>query len=157
MKSKDRKLLIRALEEDLGASERRQLERLLEASAQARRQLDALERLQETIESASMLELSSFSPGFSDRVMRRVAAARSRRATARGGFADQLAVAFYRIAAAGVVVAAGLGAFGLISKPETSQQTPVEAVLGLPSYSLESALTLEGAAVLPEPESESSR
>jgi ferric-dicitrate binding protein FerR (iron transport regulator) len=69
MKPEDQRLLLRSFDEVLIPAEQERLGRLLDASPEARAELESLQRLRETVHG---VRYDSFGPHFADRVMQRV-------------------------------------------------------------------------------------
>lgn len=140
MKNKDRKLLSRFLEGELSSREESRLRRLLAESPEASEELRKLKAVQHLVSSSTT---PTFSPGFADRVMARVASERLAKATNGRTLADSLAPAFYRVAVAGTAAVIALGALGLVQGADDTGQSAVEIMLGLPAYTFESAYEVE--------------
>ncbi len=68
---------------------------------------------------------ASFGPGFSDRVMRRVAEEQE------SGLVLVAPAQFLRVAATGALIAAALATFSLLQRSEERTQSTLEALLGL--------------------------
>lgn len=128
-----RNLMMRALENDaLSADEHNELRALVAADPAAREEMMELHALAAAARAAAR---HSFGPGFADRVLERLA----RRVESRfPSFADMLAPLFYRVAGGALFLALAIGGYNVVAS-SGPDQTPIEAALGLPSVTVESA------------------
>jgi anti-sigma factor RsiW len=150
MKNRHRKLLLRSLEGDLSSQDEARLRKLLAESAEAAAELRQLESLKRLVSESAA---PTFAPGFTGRVMSAVGSESRAQADNGRALADYLAPVFNRVAVAGVAVVLALGALGLAEGSNDSGQSALEAVLGLPAYTFESAYEVDDEllALLAEP------
>ncbi len=135
-----REQLLRYLEGSLSSHEQEQLSAQLEESGELQEELRALSALYQTVGSSTE---RTFAPGFSRRVMQRVPSPSGARDST-GNFYEALHWAFLRVAVIAVLLTTGIGAYnaGTYLQMDASQSL-VEAIMGLPEVSMESALTYD--------------
>lgn len=133
----DRELLIRYRDGELAGEEKDRLEARLRSEVDLRGRLERLDDLSEELRRSAT---TSFAPFFASRVMARVRDAES------GGpveaLYESLRWMFARVAVVGLVVMLGLGAYSALGGGYGG--SVVDAVLGLPEATLQTALTLGG-------------
>lgn len=123
---------MRAVSNELSAGELNEFHRLLENDPAARQEYRRMKRLAGAVGTSAR---RSFGPGFSDRVMERLGRKSERR---QYSFADLLAPMFYRVAGAALAIAVTIGVYN-VTLSSGADQSPIEAALGLPSTTVESA------------------
>jgi anti-sigma factor RsiW len=141
MRRDERELLTLAALGEIRGADVEKLEALLARSAEARAEFEELGRLRSLVQA----EAPRFAPGFEDRVIARI------RPVARESailppvprFADSLAFAFRRVAAAGVAIAFTLAALNVLRASGSLAGNPLEAALAWPAVTFESAYELE--------------
>lgn len=130
-----KKLMVRSLTggaNELSADEQKELQALLSADENAREEFLNMNELVSVVSTSAR---RSFGPNFADRVVEQLA----RRVESRfPSFADLLAPLFYRVAGAGLALTLAIGAYNVVVVSGTDQ-TPLEAALGLPSVTVEAA------------------
>jgi anti-sigma factor RsiW len=130
----DHELLIRLLGGELPADERTRVERRL---AEEPELAERWSRLKDTARALEAGAADSFEPFFSTRVLARIRSVPGTESTYEG-----LRWAFARLAVACLVVAVGLGLYSALGGGFGG--TIVEAMLGLPETTLETAWALGG-------------
>ncbi len=141
MKEKERRLLLRALSDELSPAERKRLGLLLERSEEARQGLERMRRLEHALADAADDTLEA---GFADRVMRGIHAAPVHAARREDSFAgdpfagdpfaaivEMLRPLFIRVAPAALALASVIAAYNIASGSR-SEKTAVESAFGLP-------------------------
>ncbi len=132
----DNEKLLRYIEGDLSAANRRNIEEGLAEEASLRKALDTLRALHGTLRTT---RAESFGPYFSERVMRRLQGVGQAPAES---FYNGLQWVFLRTATASLVVAVAFGIYNAITYQSLGAASSfVEAVFGLPSASLMDALS----------------
>lgn len=132
--------LLRFLEGSLAPQEEARLSAQLARDAQLQQELRTLSTLRETIEPATG---ATFDSGFPQRVMKRLPSAASASETL-GSFHEALPWAFLRVAVVALLLTAGLGAYNAGTHLQMDGEASlVEAVLGLPDVSMETALAYD--------------
>lgn len=122
MREKDRKVLLRAIADELGPDERARLDDRLGADPELRAAQERLGHLQALVR--EMPRAVEFRPGFAGRILTRLTAEAPRR------LQTSLALHFRRLAPAAFVLIVGLLAHNLLTGGAQAQ-SPVEAALGL--------------------------
>lgn len=142
--NRNRELLLRSLDGELSPAESEMLEASLSGSVELRAEQQRLMQLRKALGESGA---RSFSDGFSNRVMQRVWEARE---ASRGvtealpdGMYESIRWLFVRLAPACLIVAVGLGLYSSVIVEESLSSSIVEAVLGLPAETLDTALFLE--------------
>lgn len=133
--NRQRSLMMRALSGDvheLSADEQKELQALVDADPEAREELRRARRLAGAV---SLSTRRSFGPSFADRVVERLAQKVESRFAS---FSDMLAPLFYRVAGAALALTLAIGVYNVVAA-SGPDQTPIEAALGLPSVTVESA------------------
>jgi hypothetical protein len=138
----DRELLLRWLEEDLTPAERVRVRLRLEAEPDMRAELERLRALQQAVSESGQ---PTFAPFFSDRVMRRLAAAEAEAEAASESLYESLRWAFARVAVACLVLAVALGTYSAAGRGSDLSTGFLDSVLGLPATTLDTALLLGAA------------
>jgi anti-sigma factor RsiW len=133
----DRELLIRYRDGDLSEEETARLEVKLRDDARLKSRLEDLNELAAVLEQGAA---DSFGPFFAARVMARVR--RSDAVAPIEGMYESLRWMFARAAVACLVVVVGIGLYSALGGGYGGSM--VDAVLGLPGATLETALTLGG-------------
>lgn len=136
MREKDRRLLLRAIADELGPEERARLDDRLTADPELRAAKERLARVQGLVR--EMPQTAEFRPGFAGRVMARITAEAPRR------LQTSLAFHFRRLAPAALALIVGLLAHNLLTGGAQAQ-SPVEAALGLKPVTLELAFGFDPA------------
>jgi anti-sigma factor RsiW len=132
----DRELLIRFRDGELTEEERDRVERRLREEPELAAKY---ERLRSTVEALRSAVPDSFGPFFATRVLSRMRA--EKKGTSESLY-EALRWTFVRVAIACLVLAVGLGVYSAIGAGYGG--TIVEAMLGLPEATLETALALGG-------------
>ncbi len=132
----DYELLIRLRNEELSADDKLRLERRLREEPELAARYD---RLSSTADAVESLVPSSFGPFFATRLMARI---RAEEGGAADTLYDSLRWMFARVAVPCLVVAVVLGVYSAIGGGYGG--TVIEAMLGLPEATLETALALGG-------------
>ena len=132
----DRKLLLRAMANDLSVAERARLDERLAAEPRLRAALMRMARLEALVRETPR---ARFRPGFTGRVLARIASAEAPRR-----LSAAIALGFRRLVPAALVIILALLAHNLLTEgPET--QSALEAALGLQPVTLEVAYDLDAA------------
>ena len=133
----DRELLIRFRDGDLSDEEMARVVMRLREDPGLKRLLGRVDTLSQALELGAA---NSFGPFFSARVVARIR--RSEMATPVDGIYESLRWMFARVAVACLVVMVGIGLYSAIGGGYGG--SVVDAMLGLPEATLETALTLGG-------------
>ena len=133
----DRELLIRYREGYLSDEEMTRVADRLRVDAALQSMLAEMETVSSVLEASSA---RSFKPFFSARVMARIQ--RSETASQANGMYEAMRWMFARVAVACLVVMLGIGAYSALNGGYGGSM--VDAMLGLPEATLETALTLGG-------------
>jgi hypothetical protein len=132
MNAREKELLLRASLDELGPGEVSRLSDLLARSEEARIELEGMKRLRSVMADAPQPSFEAFFP---TRVMQRV---RSEREGGRTALAEILAGQFRRAAPVALAALISLIVFNLVTGRQVFDK-PLEAVLGLPSVTIEAA------------------
>jgi hypothetical protein len=116
MNRKTLKLLARSLEAELNAGEREELDAVLEQSEELRAERDRVVKLESSIRGSA---IRSFSPVFTDDVMRRIASLESK-TTRKENFYESLVVIARPALAGFLILCLGLVSFNLINSGHLS-------------------------------------
>jgi anti-sigma factor RsiW len=131
----DRQRLLRYLDNALPSDERARVEARLEQDAAFRAQYERLQAVHATVQAAGG---STFDDGFADRVMDRVQAASPDPLAA---LYEPLRALFFRLALASLLLIGALGGYNAVRYHDTAAvDSPVEAALGLPDVTYQTAL-----------------
>jgi anti-sigma factor RsiW len=133
----DRELLIRYRDGDLSEEETARIDARLRGDARLKSRLENLDELAAVLEQGAA---DSFGPFFATRVMARIR--RSDAAAPVEGMYESLRWMFARAVVACLVMAIGIGLYSAIGGGYGGSM--VDAMLGLPEATLETALTLGG-------------
>ena len=128
----ERKLMLKALEDDLSSDERDRLKTLFDASPELRDEYDELLHTQKWVAYA---RYDSFKPYFAERVLQRLQGDRD------SIFSDDFYISlvhnFYRLAFTVLVIIMLIGSYNIFSADNTSTKQPViESVIALPPFSV---------------------
>lgn len=132
----DHELLIRFVDGELTGEERARVERRLREEPELAASCD---RLRSTVDALRDAVPDSFGPFFATRVL---ASIRARENVSAESLYDALRWTFVRVAVACLVLAAGISVYSAIGGGYGG--TVVEAMLGLPEATLQTALALGG-------------
>ncbi len=125
-------LIMQALEGTLSNEETQEFERLLENNPEVRTAYQNVQRISEGLQRTAA---DSFAPSFADRVMQGLAPQQAERFASLG---DMLASLFARFAPVALGLVVILGVYN-VTTSSVEDQSPIEAALGLPEVSVNSA------------------
>src|SRR5690606_12666932 len=127
-------LMLRSLSGELSNEEEELLRRMLAGNPEARAEMERMELTSGVLKRSGK---AAFVDGFADRVMQRLQGERQHR-----GFipsAEFLAPLFYRLAGVALTLLLIVGIHNVVTNTSTFQQSPVEALFGLPQVNVERA------------------
>ena len=135
----DRDTMLRLLRDELPEEEALRHREAIAADPRLAADFRRIERMEGILRDSTA---DSFGPYFSDRVMKRLLAKAS---VGKSALHDSLQWVFLRLAAASLIIVAGLGVYGAIDSRESGlAASTIEAVFGLPSADLENVFYLQG-------------